>query len=633
MDKIKNKWLNNNKIRNALLFLIDVLCFFLIYVIFEITAFALYGVPPTGDSRLATLVLFAFFFGVRLICRSYRTVWRYSDTRAYLKLVVFDGISTLAAIYIVFLHGWRESILQIAVVASLTCLMTLCARFGYRLVYKRMNTAGKKESSYLNIAIVGAGQLGVLLAQTLRSTTKTPYCPVCFIDIDPIKIGGKISDLPVYGATDQNLAAMLEKNSVKEIVIAINELDKTRADYLFHYYGDMGYTVKLYSTPILENNRQGSEYVIRDFQIEDLLFRKPVEYSQSLGYYTGKTVLVTGGGGSIGSELCRRIATCNPGKLIIFDIYENNAYEIQQELLQTYGDKLNLTVEIGSVRDRARLDYLFRTYRPEVVFHAAAHKHVPLMEQSSCEAIKNNIFGTYNTADMAEKYGAERFILISSDKAVNPTNVMGATKRMCEMLIQCRTDSATRFAAVRFGNVLGSNGSVIPLFRKQIKSGGPVTVTDKRITRYFMTIPEASQLVLQAGTMAERGELFVLDMGEPVVIYDLAQKMIRLCGLEPGKDIEIKEIGLRPGEKLYEELLMQSEKQTKTSDDKIFIEQDTSLTRERIEEYLSVLRKTVDAVEAGEAASIHETLMSIVPTFQRAEQFNQRSKEREFVKA
>ena len=362
-----------------------------------------------------------------------------------------------------------------------------------------------------------------------------------------------------------------------------------------------------------------------DFSIADIFTPKKNEINNQseFDYYKGKTVLVTGGGGSIGSELCRQLAKCNVKKLVIFDIYENNAYDIQQELVRKYGAELDLTVEIGSVRDVDRLNCIFKNYKPQIVFHAAAHKHVPLMEQSGCEAIKNNVFGTYNTANMAEKYGAEKFILISTDKAVNPTNIMGASKRLCEMVIQCRYDSKTNFAAVRFGNVLGSNGSVIPLFKRQIMEGGPVTITDKRIIRYFMTIPEASQLVIQAGAKAEKGELFVLDMGQPVRIYDLAVNMIKLMGFTPDVDIEIKEIGLRPGEKLYEELLMKSEDLEKTDNDMIFIERDTPLTREQMEEKIELLRTAVElSKDEIRSEKIREVIRNTVPTFVDPEVIN-----------
>ena len=332
--------------------------------------------------------------------------------------------------------------------------------------------------------------------------------------------------------------------------------------------------------------------------------------------------MVTGGGGSIGSEICRQIARCNPGRLVIVDNYENNAYEIQQELLRKYGDKLDLQVQIATVQDPRRLENIFAAYHPQIIFHAAAHKHVPLMESSGYEAVKNNCLGTYNTANLAEKYGAEKFILISTDKAVNPTNVMGATKRICEMIIQCRRDSATSFAAVRFGNVLGSNGSVIPLFKSQIAAGGPVTITDKRIIRYFMTIQEASQLVIQAGAMARRGELFVLDMGKPVRIYDLAVNMIKLSGLEPEVDIPIVEVGLRPGEKLYEELLIRTEELDKTENDLIFIERDAPLSREAVEDKIRYLRQAAQDWDEGRGPGARQILRSVVPTFCDPEELN-----------
>ena len=351
---------------------------------------------------------------------------------------------------------------------------------------------------------------------------------------------------------------------------------------------------------------------------KDLLFRDAIDVidDDTRAFYKDKVVLITGGGGSIGSELSRQIATCSPEKLVIFDVYENNAYEIQQELIQKYGKSLNLAVEIGSVQDVARIEAVFSAYRPSIVFHAAAHKHVPLMEHSGSEAVKNNCLGTYNTACAAEKYGAEKFILISTDKAVNPTSIMGASKRMCEMIVECRTDGTTAFSAVRFGNVLGSNGSVIPLFKKQIAAGGPVTVTDKRVTRYFMTISEAVGLVMQAGAYATRGELFVLDMGEQVKIYDLAISMIKRSGLVPFKDIDIEEIGLRPGEKLYEELITNTEGLTKTKNDMIFIEHDTPYTREEIEDKLSILKEAIKLSE-GDISSekITEALKRVIPTF------------------
>ena len=355
-----------------------------------------------------------------------------------------------------------------------------------------------------------------------------------------------------------------------------------------------------------------------DFGADELLGREIRSLNDEgvKAFYQDKCVLVTGGGGSIGSELVRRIAECSPRQIVIFDIYENNAYDLAEEMKQIFGDNLRLTVEIGSVRDKARLDAVFSAYKPEIVFHAAAHKHVPLMEHSPTEAVKNNCFGTYLTADAAEKYGTERFILISTDKAVNPTNVMGATKRVCEMIVQCRRDSKTIFSAVRFGNVLASSGSVIPLFKKQIQRGGPVTVTDKRVVRYFMTIREAVDLLAEAGAFAGSGELLVLDMGEPIRIYDLALKMIKLSGLVPFKDIDVTEVGLRPGEKLYEEPLTGKDSQTMTRSKMIFIERDVPLTREEVDEKMRLLGDAIITSEKElSPAKITEVLRQIVPTF------------------
>ena len=365
---------------------------------------------------------------------------------------------------------------------------------------------------------------------------------------------------------------------------------------------------------------------MKEFDIEELLFRKSRELTdeKTRMNYQGKVILITGGGGSIGSELCKQLAKMEPKQLIILDICENGAYDIQQELSFEYGSKLNTHLEIVSICDRRELDKVFARYKPDIVLHAAAHKHVPLMEHNCCEAVKNNVFGTLNVVDMAERHGVEKFILISTDKAVNPTNVMGATKRLCEMIIQSKVSSKTNFSATRFGNVLGSNGSVIPLFKHQIANGGPVTITDKRIIRYFMTIPEASQLVLQSGAMAENGELYVLDMGKPVKILEMAENMIRLSGFEPYKDIDIVEIGLRPGEKLYEELLIKTEELDKTSSSLIFIERDKPQDEDIIHHKLDILRK---ALITNDDTIVKNALKKVVSTFHDPEEVNLNVKE------
>ena len=568
-----------------------------------------------------SVILIATIFFIRFGFRIYRSIWRYMNAEDAFKLIISDGLSgvlTLAATYVIRTHF---DVWHVLSVASFTALLTLSSRFAYRILYRYMKTPTVSEEIHkIPVAIVGAGQLGAQLAEELLSGKNSNYKPLFFIDRNKAKANGRIAGLRVY-YEDDSIIEFINNQSVSEIFVAIHRLDSDTAKNILDFYSRTACKIKLYDSSVRGYYAEddGLRKNIRDFQIEDLLFRKP-KSSDDLSlaeFYSGKTVLVTGGGGSIGSEICRMVAKCHPKKLVILDIYENNAYDVQQELRIKYGSSLNFTVEIASVRDRKRLDTIFNFYRPDIVFHAAAHKHVPLMEHSGTEAIKNNVFGTYNTADMAEKYGVKKFILISTDKAVNPTNIMGASKRMCEMLIQCRSDSETSFAAVRFGNVLGSNGSVIPLFKSQIAAGGPITITDKRIIRYFMTIPEASNLVMHAGAMAGRGELFVLDMGKPIKIYDLAVNMIKLSGLEPGVDIKIDEIGLRPGEKLYEELLLNPDILTRTSNDMIFIEKDTPFTREEIEEKLAVLSQALEGT-----ISAKDALMKVVPSFRNPEAVN-----------
>ena len=566
---------------------------------------------------------------VRLVFGIYNSVLRYTRTLNFFKLILADIIGGTAAAVVSWICRMYEGIWFFIIIAAVNALAALFARFSYRLIYKVRNNVSEDMSNHIGVAIVGAGQLGAYLANELLYNPDSKYKPMFFIDKDPGKLGNRIAGLKIY-SEDDNILEIVKKYDVREIFIAIANIDSQTATQLFEFYSRTSCKLKIYDVPVKEFGHNASNgqsaRAVRKFEIEDLLFRQQltVNNSETVAYYSSKTILITGGGGSIGSELCRQVAKCNPKKLIILDIYENNAYDIQQELLRKYKDKLDLSVEIASVRDRKRLEAIFNYYHPQVVFHAAAHKHVPLMEHSGCEAIKNNVFGTLNTADMAEKYGAEKFILISTDKAVNPTNIMGATKRMCEMIVQCRKDSKTSFAAVRFGNVLGSNGSVIPLFKQQIEQGGPITITDKRIIRYFMTIPEASQLVMEAGAMAKRGEPFVLDMGKPIRIYDLAINMIKLSGFEPGVDIKIEEIGLRPGEKLYEELLIRSETLDKTDNNMIFIEKDAPLSREKVEDKLKDLEAAVIKAENEiDSASIKKALKKAVPTFVDPEEINE----------
>lgn len=402
---------------------------------------------------------------------------------------------------------------------------------------------------------------------------------------------------------------------VQEIIIAIDSLSPERLNTLHKKYQQSGCKVKLYASPLESVDDLEAKPAIRDIRIEDLLRRDAVSLDADgiADFHQDKVVLITGGGGSIGSELARQVAKMSPRQLIILDIYENNANDIQQELARFRGGRLDVRVEIASVRDADKMERIFTRYRPDIVFHAAAHKHVHLMENCLDEAIKNNVFGTYHAVQAAERAGVDRFILISTDKAVNPTNMMGATKRVCEMIIQSKQSSKTRFAAVRFGNVLGSNGSVIPLFKQQIAEGGPVTITDKRIIRYFMTIPEAAQLVIKSGRRAEKSEIYVLDMGKPIRIYDLALKLIYLSGLKPGVDIEVKEIGLRPGEKLYEELLVKNEDCESTEEDRIFIERQTPISRQDLEQRITILRNAI--ADEAQDNEIKILMKELVPCY------------------
>ena len=618
--------------RKYILLLFDIMCFCVVNGVFYVlSAFGnLSNSEAVSDLGLfiknsAVILLMVLIF--RGLFKIYRMVWRYTSTRSYFNLILADALGGIAALFAMhFLSSWR-GIWHCAVVVSMTCHACLMARLCYRLWYKRKNKIPSENVDRRNTAIVGAGQLGTYLANDLRTNANSHFDPVCFFDRNRDKIGNTVVGLPVY--SDEKAREYIQKLGITDVIVAISDADSEKMQYLFNTYRDMGCKVRILDTLVQDgDDRENMGKSIREFSIEDLLFRKPMHINdpQVLAFYEGATVMVTGGGGSIGSELCRQIARCKPRQLVIVDIYENNAYEIQQELVRQYGDALNLSVEIASVRDEAHLEYIFRKYRPQIVFHAAAHKHVPLMENAGYEAVKNNVLGTYNAANMAEKYGTRKFVLISTDKAVNPTNVMGATKRLCEMVIQCRTDSATSFCAVRFGNVLGSNGSVIPLFKKQIAAGGPVTVTDRNIIRYFMTIQEASQLVIRSGAMAKRGELFVLNMGKPVKIYDLAESMIRLSGLEPGKDIQIQELGLRPGEKMYEELLIRSEVLDKTENDMIFIERDMPLTRNAVETIITQLREAAAAWDTGHGQPARQMIKTVVPSFREPEELNCQAK-------
>ena len=462
------------------------------------------------------------------------------------------------------------------------------------------------------VMIIGAGKAGILILKEMKASEKVHGYPVCMIDDDKDKQGRVIDGVSIMGSR-KDIARLVREKGIDEIYVAIPTAPPEDIKDILKICQETGCQVKILPGVYQLMNGEVTISRLRKVEIEDLLGREQVNVNldEIMGYVKGKVVLVTGGGGSIGSELCRQLAGHKVKQLIIFDIYENNAYEIQQELKRKY-PHLDLVVLIGSVRNTNRLDYLFRTYRPDIVYHAAAHKHVPLMEDSPNEAIKNNVLGTYKTARAAIKYKVQRFILISTDKAVNPTSIMGASKRLCEMVVQMSNQkSSTEFVAVRFGNVLGSNGSVIPLFKQQIENGGPVTVTHKDIIRYFMTIPEAVSLVIQAGAYAKGGEIFVLNMGNPVRILDMAENLIRLSGYEPYKDIDICFTGLRPGEKLYEELLMDEEGLQKTVNDRIFIGKPIDMDYDRFEKALQRLGEAA----LSETANVRELVHDLVPEY------------------
>ncbi len=560
----------------------------------------------------------------KLIFRTYTGMWRYANSRDYIKLIIADAVGALLAQLVNEIFDAGILFVHIVTVTTVSLLAVLTLRFGYRyLVTDRLDKFENDRKKRIPVAIVGAGYAGMMLAEEFRRDKSARYFPYCYFDKDHGKIGSRINGVKVMG-NDESVDAVLRGTAVKDVVIAAPSMNPDRRRELADLYISRGYNVKVYEPPIervgLEDFGEVRNH-LREIKISDLLCREQVslDVSAVADIITGKTVLVTGGGGSIGSELCRQIASMRPARLVIVDIYENNAYDIQQELVRRYGAALCLHIEIASVRDAKKIDRIFEKYRPSLVFHAAAHKHVPLMEDCCDEAVKNNIFGTYNVVNAAEKYKTAKMILISTDKAVNPTNVMGATKRFCEMIVQSRKNSGTVYAAVRFGNVLGSNGSVIPLFQRQIEGGGPVTITDKRITRYFMTIPEAVGLVLQAGALARNAEIFVLDMGKPVKILDLAENMIRLAGYKPYEDMQIVEIGLRPGEKLYEELLMKTEELDKTSVEKVYIEKEKEISRD---ELLDMLSQINEALDTHSDTAVRSTLKRLVPTYKSPEEVN-----------
>lgn len=570
-----------------------------------------------GITQQVILSLICIFV-MRIVFKSYDKAWKDREVKCYIYLLCADFIALIMYSLLVLLLPVEK--ISFVRMLSFVCIDLLGA-ITVRLLYQNASNCHcckeqVKEAKKIKIAIVGAGRVGVSLAVDLMNNPKASYDPKVFIDINKEKIGKDIYGIPVLSEDKASLQRLRELE-IQEIIFASTSIDIPKKKSLYEYYKNAGYKIKVYDSL---STYDDVKCHLREFDIEELLFRKPhvISDERTNKYYKNKVVLITGGGGSIGSELCRQLAKMHQKKIIILDIYENGAYNLQQELKIIYGDSLDLQIEICSITNRNALRTVFERHHPQIIINAAAHKHVPLMEHNCIEAIYNNVFGTLNLVELCEEYEVERFILISTDKAVNPTNVMGATKRMCEMIVQSASIyGKAKYSATRFGNVLGSAGSVIPLFKRQIENGGPVTLTDKRITRYFMTIPEASQLVLQSGAIANNGELFVLDMGQPVKILDLAENMIRLSGV---KGIKIIETGLRPGEKLYEELLTNTEELVKTDNSLIFIEKDQPLSKEAIYNKIQMLR---DACNTGNDITAKEALRSVVPTFRRPEEVNE----------
>lgn len=613
--------LGKYKTRQLILIIADIIC---IFTSFIVSVWLVDKTQFTSDNKLFLLAGVYIVMNIIFltICKCYRSLWRYAGEEELISIVVACILTIIPALLIHRLIGANLSIIFYLLNLVLTISLTGGTRLLYR-IGRRIIARSRVKDTMENVLIVGAGSAGDMVIQELKNNPQLHKKPVGIVDDDKNKKGRRIHNIPILGTTKE-IKNLVEKNNIDEIIIAIANISRSEKKDIIDICKNT--KCKLKTIPGVYEIIDGKVDIkkIRDVEIEDLLGREPikVDLAEMSEYIQNKVALVTGGGGSIGSELCRQIASFNPKQLVILDNYENNAYSIQQELIRKYGNKLNLKTVIASIREEKRLDEIFNEYKPDIVFHAAAHKHVPLMENSPSEAIKNNIFGTKNVATMADKYKAKRFVLISTDKAVNPTNIMGATKRAAEMIIQTMNEeSETEFVAVRFGNVLGSNGSVIPLFKKQIEEGGPVTITHPDIIRYFMTIPEAVQLVIQAGSMAKGGEIFVLDMGDPVKIVDLANNLIRLSGFEPSVDIDIRFTGLRPGEKLYEELLMSEEGLMDTEHKKIFIGKPIEFDVNETKKYLEILKNIVDKEEVDLIDSI---MRKLVTTYIKPEEANKK---------
>lgn len=619
-QKMKNIFQGTSKTLRIILLLIYDICavcvaeFLALWTRFEFSIaqiepqYAKTALRYTLINIVVTLVIFAFF-------KLYSSLWRYASVQEMLNVVLACLLA--ACVQSMGMHMLFLNMPRSYYILYLFFLLVLVAasRFFYRGVrVVRQSLMTERSGSAVNTMIIGAGDTAFSLIKDMSSSWMVHNRVVCVIDADPKKIGTNILGSPIVG-NDSKIPWAVEKYSVQEIFIAIPHLAGGKKKEILEICKNTGCKLKILPSMAQIVNDEVLVSNLREVEIEDLLGREQVKTNldEVMGYIAGRVVLVTGGGGSIGSELCRQIASHHPKQLIILDIYENTTYDLQLELKKKF-PQLNLEVLIGSVRNTHRVDTIFKDYKPEIVFHAAAHKHVPLMEDSPNEAIKNNVFGTLNVARAAGENKTARMVLISTDKAVNPTNIMGASKRICEMVVQGmnRKYADTNYVAVRFGNVLGSNGSVIPLFKKQIAAGGPVTVTDKNIIRYFMTIPEAVSLVLQAGSYAKGGEIFVLDMGEPVRIDDMARNLIKLSGYEPDVDIPIVYTGLRPGEKLFEECLREEEGLQKTPNNLIFIGKPIPFDENDFFEKLVDLKKT--AYEDDPA--MKKVVKALIPSYQ-----------------
>jgi len=630
------KLFTNFRLRKRLLALSDA---FIVVVAGLIANFPI----PIYAARIGRPDLFAFIstcvvccLAAMLLAGAYNKLWRYfskSDYICCIKGIVLGYVVATVLYYIIT----GVTYLRFTVLSCLLTILGICLfRYIFRDAFVTLVEVGRKEANRKRTMIIGAGDAGRMLISEIRKMLTVEgggiptIAPVCFIDDDRNKIGSELGGVLVAGGT-RDIVKIAKAEQIEQIVFAIPSCPPKDRQAILDICSKTGLPVKVlpFIGSLLDTSNVGdgsTNFVnqIRDIKVEDLLGREPVSFDNKdvRGFIEGKVCMVTGGGGSIGGELVRQIAKYSPKRIVLVDIYENNAYEIQQELLMEYGSALDLVTLIASVRDYNRMNQIFKKYTPDVVFHAAAHKHVPLMENSPMEAIKNNVAGTFNMGFLALFHKVKKFVMISTDKAVNPTNVMGASKRCCEMIVQYLAQhkmSNTEFVCTRFGNVLGSNGSVIPLFKKQIEQGKPVTVTHPDIIRYFMTIPEAVSLVLEAASIARGGEIFVLDMGEPVKIVTLAENLIRMYGKVPYKDVQIKFTGLRPGEKLKEELLMNEEGLQKTQNKLIFIGKQLEIDSRQ---FIPQLRKLRDAAAMNDEAAVVETLREIVPTFVAPEVFN-----------